>query len=176
MFQTSKQIKYLLGLEICAVVAIIVAGNFLYWNIQKQSKDVKDAETAIAVLDQKERDLANARQGLETMRLQMERLDQSFLNNDSFVGFLKLLEETARRSSVTFQAQSASLPRNKSDKADISFTISGEYGAIVNFLSFLDELSYSGIVDSVNIIPSSAKGSALNARVHYVIFNFKPQQ
>lgn len=176
MFQNHKKIIYLLAASIILVATLGSSAFVLYRRIQRESGSVKSAEASIALLEDKENTLANERQGLEAMRPEIDRLNDAFLNDEKFVDFLKLLEAMARQTGVMFQAQNANLPRSSAGKAELNFSVKGDYAAVVKFFMLVDELSYAGVIDQLTFTPAGAKSLGVDVRAHYVIFNFVPQQ
>lgn len=170
----NKTVILLVG-SVCVAVLLGIVGSMLYNFIKTESDSIKSAESAIAELESKEKDLANAKNSLETLKKDIDSIDQSFLSEGSFVAFLKLLETMAQRSGVTFQAESANLPRTLGSRAEINFSVRGDYSSLVKFFALFDQAPYAGIVDQISISPDSTKGSLLVARARYVIFNFLPR-
>ncbi|MEK9175245.1 MAG: hypothetical protein AAB795_01480 [Patescibacteria group bacterium] len=176
MPQINKKTIFLLIGSICAFVIFIVLADLLYNYIQAQGASIKSAKIAIVVLEDKEKDLINAKNNLELLKEDITKIDQAFLSEASFVTFLKLLEALAQKSGVIFQAENADLPRSSDGKAELNFMVRGDYPSLIKFFSLLDQIPYSGIIDQVSISPDSTKNSTLIVRARYVVFNFISQQ
>lgn len=176
MWRTNKQTIILLGGSIGIFAGLIGAIYFFYNFIQTESTSIGSIKTAIAVLEAKEKDLNNAKNDVALFDEDIKIMNQSFLSEESFVAFLKLLEGMAQKSGVVFQAETASLPRATASKAELSFVVRGDYPAITRFFSLFDQMPYAGIIDQASIVPDNSKGSAvLSVRAHYIIFNFLSQ-
>lgn len=176
MWQTNKKIIILLIISVCVLLALGATDWYLYQFIQKESASIKSAGTAIAILEDKERDLASAKNSVEEKKKDIEKINEAFLTEDSFVTFLKLLEKIAGQSGVVFQAERATLPSSANGRAELNFTIHGNYAGITNFFSLFDQVPYAGIVDQVSIMPDGIGKKTLFARAHFIIFNFLPPQ
>ena len=176
MLKTNKKSIILLAVSICLLLILIVAIGLLFNRIKIESASIKSAETAIAILEDKEKDLTNAKNSLEALKKDIEKIYKSFLTEESFVDFLKLLENMAGKSGAIFQAEKADLPSSSGGRAELSFVVRGSFASIVNFVSLFDMVPYTGIIDQVSILPDNANKTKMIMRAHYVIFNFLPRQ
>lgn len=159
----------------CTVAVLFGVAVFLYQSVIAESARIKSAENAIAELENKERDLADAKAALQDLGPEIEALDAAFLTDEKFVGFLKLIESLASDAHVVFEANRADLPKSVGGNAGLGFGVRGDYASIVRFFSLLDHVTYAGIVDQVLISPEGAKSGMLVVRGHYVVFNFSQQ-
>jgi hypothetical protein len=175
MLRNHKQTIILLIISVCVLVALIASAVFLYNFIKIKSTSIISAKTEIATLEAKEKDLNNTKNDLELLKKDIEKIDQAFLSEESFVTFLKLLEMIAQKSGVMFQAETANLPQSSGGKAELSFRVQGDYPSIIKFFALFDQIPYAGIIDQVSILPDNTKKTELTARARYVIFNFLSQ-
>lgn len=176
MWQTNKQTIILLTGGLFVLLILCVSASFLYSFINTESLSIRAAETTIAALEYKEKDLINAKNDLSAFKKENEKIERSFLTEESFVSFLKLLEEIAGKSGVKIQIDRAILPNSASGKAELNFMIRGNYSAIAFFFILFDQIPYAGIVDQISIMPDGTAKNMLISRAHYIILNFSTPQ
>ncbi len=162
-------------LIIILVAACILAGTFyafLYLRVKDLSTIVSEAEFRIAVLLEEERAFSVAFKDIEDAGADIKLLNHAFVNEDTFIDFLRLMEEIAAKASVKFDAESARLPQAANEEASIDFSLAGEFSGILKFFTILDEQPFSGIIESLEISQKDAKSGALRASAKYFIYNF----
>ncbi len=173
MWSAHKKILFMLGTSLAAGAILAITGGFLYVTIQKESAVFKNAQSSIAVLDKKEQELIDARSSLDDMRGNTASIQGAFVSEDTFVNLLRLLEGIAREANVSFKAQDAQLPAGSNTRPTILMEVQGDYASIIMFVSLLDRLPYSGVVDRFTMSPM-AGSSKLSASLDYTVFNFLP--
>ena len=90
----------------------------------------------------------------------------------------------SREANVNFSAKSARVPllsdqgksASQTQEAVLSFELTGNFGAVANFIAMLDNIPYAGLIESLNIVPQAEPGQKstgkLLAKINYIIFNF----
>lgn len=170
-----KNHRLSIGIASVAFCATIVFGGgvlFLYVRTTQESAQIKDAETSIAILENKKRQIAVVRQELDTLNHDIERVENTVVSRETFVTFLKSLERLAKIAGVSFRAESATLPQSSKGTGRVHFELKGDYSSITRFILLLDQLPYPGIVEQFIINPL---GQNLRATADYVIFNISEQ-
>ncbi|OGF62981.1 hypothetical protein A2926_04475 [Candidatus Giovannonibacteria bacterium RIFCSPLOWO2_01_FULL_44_40] len=181
---SNKKPVLMLGLMILILAALIVFTWFLYQKIKEASAVVAEAEGKIALLEKKGREFSLAESGIRDYEKEIEFLEGAFLNESRFVDFLRLLESMSREANVNFSAKSARVPllsdqgksASQTQEAVLSFELTGNFGAVANFIAMLDNIPYAGLIESLNIVPQAEPGQKstgkLLAKINYIIFNF----
>ena len=170
-----------------ALGIISAAAWFLYSKIQSTSAVLAEAENKIKILEEKGRELSKNTSVLEEYKDKITLLEGYTLSDSTFVDFVKLLENLAVKSGIKFTAENAKLPASPTkrgepastnEEASISFKIEGAGAEIFDFLALLDQMPFSGIVDTLaisakTIEPAKLKSGAFQAKINYTVFNFE---
>lgn len=157
---------------------LLSAGWFLYRKIEIASAVVLQAEQSIASFEKRTREFSNAISDIKNSEKNIAAIKDIYLDEDRFVSFVELLETLASRSGNGFKAESAVLPTVDKEPASILFTIEGGFANIFNFITLLDNIPYTGLIENVSVRPKAdgAKGArVLTARINYLIFSFRPK-
>ena len=170
------------------VLGIVLAvAWFLYSKIQSVSAVLSEAESKINVLETKGLELSKNISVLEEYGDEIALLESSTLSDSTFVDFVKLLENLAVKSGVKFTAENAKLPASPTkrgepaspnEEASISFKIEGTGATIFDFLTLLDQIPFSGIVENLavsakTIEPAKLKSGQFQTKINYAVFNFE---
>ena len=177
MFWKNKS-NLLLALSVVFAGLLISADLFLYQKIKSASAVVLEAEQGIVSLEKKQREFISAVADVKASENSITAIQNIYLNEDTFVNLVKLLENLALKSGNVFKAESARLPAAGKEPASILFTIEGRFANVYNFITLLDNIPYAGLIEDISIGSKTdgAKSSGiLTARINYLIFSFKPK-
>jgi len=145
---------------------------FLYSEIDDASKAIADASVNFALLQEKEKEFDESSKNLQKYSAEIDNLDGTFLREETFVDLLRLVEELARTSGVSFKALGAKVPTAADDKAVLSFELAGEKEPLVRFFILLDNIPYSGIVDGISWTRQGKSSDQVKVSASYLIFNY----
>ena len=177
MHQKNKT-TYLLVLSLAALLGICALAWLIYGKIGEISGVIKNAEAQIAFLEAKEKEFSKIASDIEKSKEQIDKIEAVFLNGETFVNFVELLESMSKEAGTKIKAESAKLPDGK-EPANVVFSLEGNFSQIIRFLALLDNIPIAGIVSEIEITPRGARGEekipkgALSAKVGYTIFNFE---
>ncbi|QQG42786.1 MAG: hypothetical protein HYW15_01035 [Candidatus Giovannonibacteria bacterium] len=164
------------ALETLFLAAVLGFGWLTYVKMSAASKIISEAEAKMAALEQKEREFAASEANIKELAGDIALLENSFLSEGSFVKFIELLEDAARKTGVRFSAQNARLPSSAKEKASMTFEITGTFRVVFNFISLLDKIPYAGLVESASFSPKIEQGQKrtgeITAKINYIIFNY----
>ncbi len=158
-------------------ITVVLAGCawFLFGVDLGESGIVKAAETAIAILEAKTRDLVEAKAGLLNHADAITSIQRSFVSEDHFVDFVRLTEALGRTAGVTLQVSNAELPE-KGGTVHVSIEVAGTYEQIVHFVTLLDHMPYPNIIAHISASPASAnQGDRIRASLGLDLFNYRAQ-
>lgn len=166
---------------ILILVGVAYADFFMYAKIKSASSEIAEAESKIATLEKRERELNEAISDFKLLEKETVLLQDVFLSENKFVDFVKLLERLANKSKIKATVEGAKLPASTQSKepASVIMKIEGGFAQIVNFIVLLDKISYSGLVESIIITPQKVSGEGesrtqiLQTKINYAIFNLQ---
>lgn len=147
-----KKIYLIIGITIVINLILIIFIVFpLIGNIKNISKNLVTQKSEIFLLEQREGNLENLKKIYNSNQKNLEKLDTSFVDPDTPIGFISFLEKIAANSQVSIEV---SLNGGKSSfENGLSFSVSLNSSS-PNFLKFLEKLengSYLVEVSSLNI-------------------------
>src|SRR3989338_2205257 len=157
MFWKNKS-NLLLTLSVIFAELLISINCFLYQKIKSASSIVLEAEQNITSLEKKRRELASAISDIKAAENQIIAIQNIYLNENTFVNIVKLLEGLALKSGNAFKAESASLPTAGKEPASIIFTVEGRFANVYNFITLLDNVPYAGLINDMSVA-SKADGT-----------------
>ena len=169
---------YLLISSLAMLALLLWLAWFTYGKIAAVNTLIKDAEAKIAVSESKEKEFSKIATEIKTSEGQINKINAVFLNDETFVNFVELLESLAREVGVKIKTEGASLQQG-SVPASVQFNLEGNFGQIIRFLTLLDKIPVAGIVTNLEITAKDSHGDekiapgTLTAKAAYVIFNFK---
>lgn len=170
--KTNGKSLFLAAVGFFTVLILIYVYLFVFSKIKFLSKEMGSATKSIIILDEKKKDFELAKSNLEKQNENIAVLESAFLSESVFVDFLNNFEDIAKKAGAKFKAKGASLP-DSSGRAQISFEISGSFESIAKFLTLLDTIRYSGIINKFSLFKDSDDSGLLTASADYLLFNFK---
>ena len=151
----------------------------LYSNIVSASTFLASVENKISALEEQKKEFSKFARTLKDLEKDIDTIEKSFAGEDNFVVVLRTFEGLAKDTGVKFSAESARVPVAETEEASVAFKIEGKFSQIMNFLVLADKIPYSGLVENLAIAPKAdafgKKSSVLEARINYLIFNFRFQ-
>ena len=177
MSQKNKT-TYLLVLSLAVLLGVCVLAWFIYGKIGEVSGIIKSAEAQIAFLEAKEKEFSKIASDIEKSKEQIEKIEAVFLNEETFVNFVELLESMSKEAETKIKAESARLPESK-EPANMVFSLEGNFSQIMKFLTLLDHVPVAGIVNNIEITAKETRGDekippgTLLAKLNYAILSFK---
>ncbi len=148
---------------------------FLFSIVSDESTRVKAAETEIAVLEAKTHDLIEAKKGLLKHADAISDINRSFISEEHFVDFVRLIEALGRTSGVTLKINNASLPE-KGGTVRVSIEVAGGYEQITHFIILVDHIPYPSIIANISINSENAeRGDRMRALLRLDVFNYSAQ-
>ena len=172
MFNVKKSWISSLGAGVFALGVLLFGAVFLYAKIRHLSVETRNARDQIYIAEKKQKEFVSADRSMAEYQTEIATLDQAFVREDTFVQFLRFLEDAARISGVSFKAANARLPLTDSEEASFSFELRSDFSGIARFFSLLDQNPYAGIVDHVFIRRPEDKSKTIQADGTYLIFNY----
>jgi len=147
-----KKIYLIVGTTVIITLILIIFIVFpLIGNIKNISKDLVSQKSEIFLLEQREGNLKNLKKIYNSNQKNFEKIDTSFINSNTPIGFISFLEKIAANSQADIEI---SLTGGKSSfENGLSFSVSLG-SSFPNFLKFLEKLEngpYLVKVSSLNI-------------------------
>lgn len=176
MLSNNKRTAVFVGASFLVVATCAVVAWFLFGVISEESANVKDAETSIAILEKKTRDLSEAKEGLARHQDDVASIDKSFLSEERFVDFVRLVEKTARTAGVALQVSNAELPGSAGGTMRTSMDVTGSFENLAHFVILLDHLPYPSIIANASFVPEIAgRSDKVRMTFRMDVFNFRSQ-
>lgn len=154
-------------------VVFLYSYFFIYSKIKFLSSEIDSAKKSIFILDEKRKEFELAKSNLEKQNENLNILESAFFSESNFVSLLSVFESVAKSAGVSFKASGATLPNSSGKNAQILVELRGDFDSIAKFLTALDNIRYSGLVNKFSIGPESEGSKKLLATVDYWLFNFK---
>jgi hypothetical protein len=175
MINNNKKTLILLVVLVGATLVSASIAWFLFGIISEESTHVKTAETGIAILEAKTRDLVEAKEDLKNHADAIASIKQSFVSEDHFVDFVRLTEELGRTAGVVLRVNSADLPA-QGGTVRVSMEVTGTYAQITQFIALLDRMPYPSIIANTSISPEAVGQSGrVRAGLRLDVFNYQIQ-
>ncbi len=172
MWDVKKTWKIYFGIAAVAAGVLISAAALVYMKTIALSDEIRGAEERIYVAERKKQEFSNAERSLVEYQKEIAALNRVFVREDTFVSFVRALEDAARTARVSFKAQNARVPLTDAEETSFSFRISGDFASVVKFFSLLDTTPYIGLVDQVFIRREDDKSKIIQVDATYLVFNY----
>lgn len=127
------------------VIAIISLNILFILLVQGEAKTIKLLKTELVTLEQEERIIESAQNIYESYQNEIEVISQVFPNEETFVGFVQILEQEVRAASDEYTFKfTASEPVKDKDKLLLPITISmkTDMARLTGFLTQFEKLPY----------------------------------
>ena len=172
MWGVKKSWTIYFGVAAIAVGILVSAAILVYMKTRALSDEIRTAEERIYVAERKKQEFSSAERGLLEYQKEIAALNRVFVREDTFVSFVRALEDAARIAKVSFKAQNARVPLTDAEETSFTFRISGDFASIVRFFSLLDTTPYIGMVDQVFIRREDDKSKIIQVDATYLVFNY----
>lgn len=139
------------------MVAINIAGLAGWWLIFSYIQASRDNILASRLkIQETDRRINNAhllKNLLSEIRKDKEKIDASFLNSQSVVGFIEKLEVLGRQAGVSASIKSINLPdQNKIKEPRLQVSATGSFRDLFQYFSLLENLSYQISFEKFSLI------------------------
>lgn len=169
---------YFLILSAMILAGIGILAWLIYGKIAETSGVIKSAEAQIALLDAKRGDFSKVTSDLLKFKAQVGKIEAVFLQEETFVNFVELLESMSKEAGTKIKMESAKLPQ-ASEPANVILSLEGNFAQIMKFFILLDHMPIEGIANNLEIASKTIRSGEkivsdiLSAKVTYTIFSFK---
>jgi len=153
--------KIYITLLIFALVSLFLV-IFGVWplleDIEKNSKELISAKNSIVVLNSEIDEIENFKSNYNIFKSNLEKIDQSFIDINYPVDFIKFLEDTASDCGVDLEINLPSSDQQVNTYLMLQLSSEGTFSGILDFTKKIESGPYLIEIDNLTIQNSQVKG------------------
>ena len=145
-------------------------------DIEKNSKELISAKNNIAILNAEISEIENFKSNYNIFKPNLEKIDQSFIDVNYPVDFIKFIESTASECGIDLEINLPSSDQQADAYFMLQLSSEGSFSNILNFTKKIESGPYLIEIDNLTIQNSQAEGktaSDYNNRNVTATFNIK---
>ncbi len=163
---TSKKKTYFTSLIFLAgmILLLFVSGTFLIDQIRADSEKIKNWKIALNRLDDQKNQINRIRENYYEKEDDMEAIEGLFLDPEKTVDFIIEIENISEKAMVELEKkaleQNIAVKNDKNEPSVFNYqlTAKGKFNNIMHFLTYLENMNYSVIINNLKIKALSGSG------------------
>lgn len=163
---TSKKKTYFTSLIFLAGMILLpfVSGTFLIDQIRADSEKIKNRKIALNRLDDQKNQINRIRENYYEKEDDMEAIEGLFLDPEKTVDFIIEIENISEKAMVELEKkaleQNIAVKNDKNEPSVFNYqlTAKGKFNNIMHFLTYLENMNYSVIINNLKIKALSGSG------------------
>lgn len=163
---TSKKKTYFTSLIFLAGMILLpfVSGTFLIDQIRADSEKIKNRKIALNRLDDQKNQINRIRENYYEKEDDMEAIERLFLDPEKTVDFIIEIENISEKAMVELEKkaleQNIAVKNDKNEPSVFNYqlTAKGKFNNIMHFLTYLENMNYSVIINNLKIKALSGSG------------------
>lgn len=163
---TSKKKTYFTSLIFLAGMILLpfVSGTFLIDQIRADSEKIKNRKIALNRLDDQKNQINRIRENYYKKEDDMEAIEGLFLDPEKTVDFIIEIENISEKAMVELEKkaleQNIAVKNDKNEPSVFNYqlTAKGKFNNIMHFLTYLENMNYSVIINNLKIKALSGSG------------------
>ncbi len=163
---TSKKKTYFTSLIFLAGMILLpfVSGTFLIDQIRADSEKIKNRKIALNRLDDQKNQINRIRENYYEKEDDMEAIERLFLDPEKTVDFIIEIENISEKAMVELEKkaleQNTAVKNDKNEPSVFNYqlTAKGKFNNIMHFLTYLENMNYSVIINNLKIKALSGSG------------------
>jgi hypothetical protein len=163
---TSKKKTYFTSLIFLAGMILLpfVSGTFLIDQIRADSEKIKNRKIALNRLDDQKNQINRIRENYYEKEDDMKAIEGLFLDPEKTVDFIIEIENISEKAMVELEKkaleQNIAVKNDKNEPSVFNYqlTAKGKFNNIMHFLTYLENMNYSVIINNLKIKALSGSG------------------
>ncbi|MFA6050673.1 MAG: hypothetical protein WC761_05770 [Candidatus Paceibacterota bacterium] len=147
-------------IPILSLVALLTSAGlyaYLYFSFTNLKNEISDLHKKTAESKATYDELAKVKENLKTTLGTQDRLSSLFVDDDSIVDFIQVLEDVMDTANVTGAVENVTeelvpdLDKVGKKKLHLTLVVSGNWNSVLKFQGLLEKIPFKALIDSANM-------------------------
>jgi hypothetical protein len=153
--------KFIISVALVIVLNLAGIGGWLwgYSHLTKMQTSIDDKASQLEIAEGKIKNIKSLEALLADISEERAKINSVFLERRNIVRFIESLEALAEETGTSLEVKTARLPQGTAKGPQFTFSVSGSFPSLFQYLALLENSSYQIFFNSVRFLKPDTKNS-----------------